>query len=108
MDYRFQKYEWNIITPNMQEKEKIFKWLISKANKYQVNIAACCVSGLEQSRCIDGMLLEDLHDSNKKTDLVEPKKRKLCKCTNSIDVGGWPPQKCYSGCKYCYANAYII
>jgi len=56
---------------------------------------------------IDGYLLTSLHHVAKEVDLKEPRKRKLCACTNSIDIGGWPPKKCYSGCKYCYANADI-
>lgn len=107
VDYRFQKYDWRIITPNLNEKKQIFLWLKEKAKKYNIKIEACCVQGLDSSRCIDGDLLSKLHYCDKNADLKEPKKRELCNCTNSIDIGGWPPKKCYSGCKYCYANAHI-
>jgi len=107
VDYRFSKYEWKIITPNLEEKLKINNWLQKKAEKYNVKIEACCVEGLDPHRCIDGYLLSELHNEHKNVDLKEPKKRKLCNCTNSIDIGGWPPKKCYSGCKYCYANSFI-
>lgn len=104
VDRRFNKYDWRIMTPSIQEKEKVYIWFKEKANKYNVNFEACCVAGLKESRCIDGYLLNELHDMKKVADLKEPRKRKLCACTNSIDIGGWPPKKCHSGCKYCYAN----
>lgn len=105
VDRRFSKYEWKIITPDLEEKEKTYTWFKEKAAKYNVNIEACCVVGLKESRCIDGYLLNELHDLEKSVDLKEPRKRNLCACTNSIDIGGWPPKRCFSGCKYCYANA---
>ena len=107
VDRRFNNYEWSIITPNLKEKEDVYNWFKKKANKYNVNIEACCVPGLKESRCIDGYLLEQLHDYEKSANLKEPRKRSLCACTSSIDIGGWPPKKCFSGCKYCYANAEI-
>lgn len=107
VDRRFQDYEWKIISPSIEEKNKAYEWLQKKADKYKVNIDSCCVSGLEESRCIDGYLLSDLHNGNKEVDLREPRKRDLCACTMSTDIGGWPPKRCYSGCKYCYANAQI-
>lgn len=105
VDRRFDKYDWKIITPDNDEKKKVYMWFKEKANKYGVNFEACCVPGLKESRCIDGYLLNTLHDMNKEADLKEPRKRQLCACTSSIDIGGWPPKKCFSGCKYCYANA---
>ncbi|SCJ84785.1 DUF1848 family protein [uncultured Clostridium sp.] len=107
VDRRFNDYEWKIVTPSIEEKKKAYEWLQKKADKYKVNISACCVSGLEESRCIDGYLLSDLRIGNKEVDLSEPRKRGLCACTMSTDIGGWPPKKCYSGCKYCYANAQL-
>ncbi|HII4403654.1 TPA: DUF1848 family protein [Clostridium perfringens] len=107
VDKRFSEYDWEIITPSLQVKQNTYKWFKKKANSYNVNIEACCVSGLEESRCIDGYLLNELHDFETALDLSEPRKRNLCACTNSIDIGGWPPKKCFSGCKYCYANAEI-
>ncbi|MDU2459774.1 MAG: DUF1848 family protein [Clostridium sp.] len=105
VDSRFDKYNWGILTPTLKEKENTYNWLKQKANIYNVNIEACCVPGLKESRCIDGYLLSELHDFQETVDLNEPRKRNLCACTNSIDIGGWPPKKCFSGCKYCYANA---
>ena len=107
VDRRFQEYKWRIVSPSIDEKRKPYEWLQKKADKYNVSIKSCCVSGLEESRCIDGYLLSKLHDTNKMVDINEPRKRELCACTMSTDIGGWPPKKCYSGCKYCYANAQI-
>lgn len=107
VDRRFKNYDWEIVTPTFSEKIKVFNWFKDKANKYNINIEACCVPGLKESRCIDGYLLNELHNEKKYADLNEPRKRSLCACTSSIDIGGWPPKKCFSGCKYCYANAAI-
>ena len=107
VDRRFQEYEWKVVSPTLEDKKKVYEWLQKKAEKYNVTIKSCCVSGLEESRCIDGYLLSDLHDSSRAVDLNEPRKRELCACTMSTDIGGWPPKKCYSGCKYCYANAQL-
>ena len=99
--------QWEMDREYSEEKKKAYEWLQKKADKYKVNISACCVSGIEESRCIDGYLLSDLRIGNKEVDLSEPRKRGLCACTMSTDIGGWPPKKCYSGCKYCYANAQL-
>lgn len=107
VDNRFRKYDWKIVPPNIQEKKKVYDWLEAKAKIYDIQIKPCCVPGLEENRCIDGYRLQELHDDNKKVSLKEPRKRELCACTHSIDIGGWPPKRCYSGCKYCYANAEI-
>jgi DNA repair photolyase len=105
VDRRFKEYEWKIITPSNEEKEKVYTWFREKGDRYGVNIQSCCVPGLSESRCIDGYLLNSLHDKKYEADLNEQRKRELCACTSSIDMGGWPTKKCYSGCKYCYANA---
>lgn len=107
VDRRFNKYNWKIESPDLSEKINVYRWFKNKSNEYNINIEACCVPGLNESRCIDGYLLNTLHDLDKVTDLKEPHKRQLCACTNSVDIGGWPPKKCYSGCKYCYANAVV-
>lgn len=107
VDKRFSEYEWQIQQPTLDEKKLVYEWLKNKADMFNVEIKACCVRGLEENRCIDGYLLQELHDTKKKVNLKEPRKRELCACTQSIDLGGWPPKRCYSGCKYCYANAEV-
>lgn len=105
VDKRFKAYDWQIETPTNEEKIKVYNWLKEKALKYNVNIEACCVMGLKESRCIDGYLFESIKNNQEIVDKNEPRKRVLCACTSSIDIGGWSPKKCYSKCKYCYANA---
>ena len=94
-----------IIAPDKTEREKTKKWIKKIETENNINISACCVPGFEISKCIDGELLSKLHDNQLPVDLKQPKKRELCGCTSSTDIGGWPPKKCYSGCEYCYANS---
>lgn len=105
VDKRFKSIGWTIISPNKDERIKALQWLNNISTKYNVNIYSCCVPELPESRCIDGYLLEELHPLKKQTRKDEPRKRNLCGCTHSIDIGGWPPKKCYTGCQYCYANS---
>lgn len=105
VDKRFDELGWSILAPTIEERIKASNWLNEIAKMYGVNIYACSVPGLPESRCIDGYLLQKLHPDNRPTILEEPRKRKLCACTHSIDIGGWPPKKCYTGCQYCYANS---
>lgn len=104
VDKRFKELGIKIIPPNEEERKNTVEWLKKIEQKYNVKIYSCSVPGLEISKCIDGDLLEKLHDKNFPTNLKQPFKRKLCGCTDSIDIGGWPPKKCYSGCLYCYSN----
>lgn len=96
-----------IIPPSEEERIKTTTWLKELESKYDVNIFSCSVPGMKISKCIDGELLEELHDKKYPTSLKQQLKRKLCGCSESIDIGGWPPKKCFSGCIYCYANAVI-
>ncbi|MCX8075363.1 MAG: DUF1848 domain-containing protein [Clostridia bacterium] len=105
VDKRFNELGWSIIPPSVEERTKTLQWMSSISSKYNVNISSCCVPGLPESRCIDGYLLEELHPQKKQSRKDEPRKRNLCGCTHSIDIGGWPPKKCFTGCQYCYANS---
>jgi hypothetical protein len=49
--------------------------------------------------------VEKLHDSHMPVSKKQQNHRELCGCTDSIDIGGWPPKKCYTGCQYCYARS---
>lgn len=107
VDKQLKKVGCEIIPPNTEERERINIWMKGVEKKNCVNIFSCCVPNMKISKCIDGELLELLHNKKYPTDKKQPKKRKLCGCTASIDLGGWPPKKCYTGCLYCYANAVI-
>ncbi|MCW2278721.1 DUF1848 family protein [Heliophilum fasciatum] len=108
VDKRFKDLGCTIYPPSNDEREKTKVWLKKLEDKYNILISACCVQGFPVTRCIDGELLSQLHPDKEVTSLQQPKKRALCGCTHSIDIGGWPPKKCYTGCDYCYANSQYI
>lgn len=108
VDKRMYELNWIITPPTEAERKNWSIWLNNLSRKYYVSISACSVPGLPESKCIDGKLLQKLHPLNRPTRLDEPRHRALCGCTFSIDIGGWPPKKCFTGCQYCYANAQYI
>lgn len=104
VDKRFKALGCTIVSATQEERNKLKNWLKELEQNYNVNIHACCVPGFDDTKCIDGELLQRLHSENAPVDLSEPRKRKKCGCTHSIDIGGWPPKECFSGCDYCYAH----
>ena len=102
---RFTKLGATILPPNDEERAKMKKWLGNLCTQYGVGIFSCSVPGFPRSSCIDGALLEQLHDSHMPTSHKPQLHRPLCGCTDSIDIGGWPPKKCFTGCQYCYARS---
>lgn len=108
VDKRFREMGCRILPPDDGERHRTFHWLKRLESKYGVIISACCVPGFPESKCIDGELLQRLHDQKEPADLRQPRKRPQCGCTFSIDIGGWPPKLCYTGCDYCYAHANYI
>lgn len=105
VDKRFRDLGITILPPNSEEREKTKVWFHSLMEKYKINIYSCSVPNFPKSSCIDGKLLEELHDEHLPVSQKQPVHRKLCGCTDSIDIGGWPPPKCYTGCQYCYAHS---
>lgn len=108
VDKRFREMGCQILPPGQEERNKTFHWLKQIEPEYGVYISACCVPGFPESKCIDGELLQELHDHKEPADLNQPRKRSRCGCTASIDIGGWPPKLCYTGCAYCYAHANYV
>ena len=104
VDNRLTRLGCEIDPPTGREREKMLDWIKDLEKKHHVGIHPCCVPQMPESKCIDGEELMRLHDEKAPVSLKQPKKRKLCGCTESIDIGGWPPKKCYTGCLYCYAN----
>ncbi len=102
---RFERLGCSILSPDEVERERSKVWIAKLAEKYGVVISACCVAGFPKSRCIDGEVLSKLHDAGYSANCALAKKRELCGCSKSIDIGGWPPKKCFSGCDYCYARS---
>jgi hypothetical protein len=104
VDKRFSDKGLIIISPRSDERIQISEQMVFLKKKYKVTISACCVPGLKTSRCIDGYFLEKLHDLQIPASKKEAHSRPLCGCTESIDIGGWPPKICHSGCLYCYSR----
>lgn len=104
VDKRFMDRKISILSPDKDERQEISAYMKDLEIKYQVSISACCVPGLSPSRCIDGYFLQTIHKNKLPVSLKEPKSRPLCGCTDSIDIGGWPPKTCFSGCLYCYTR----
>ncbi len=104
VDNRLARLGCEIDPPTGRERKKMLDWIKDLEKKHRVGIHPCCVPQMPPSKCIDGEELMQLHDEEALVSLKQPKKRRLCGCTESIDLGGWPPKKCYTGCLYCYAN----
>ncbi|MFC1591449.1 DUF1848 family protein [Thermodesulfobacteriota bacterium] len=82
-------------------------WLQKKAAPLGLKIQYCSMEGFARSRCIDGRLLAELHPDGLACSQRRAKsQRKLCGCTESIDIG-WYSQKCPNGCLYCYAEPVV-
>lgn len=105
VDMRFKKIGCQIVPPDNNERYNTAIWLTGLEEKYKIKISACSVKGFPESKCIDGELLQQLHDKKYPVSRKQPRKRALCGCTSSIDIGGWPPKKCFTGCDYCYGNS---
>lgn len=103
---RFKKLGYTLNAPDEAERLEIASRLKEIAEKYGVNISACAVPGLPTSHCLDADRLEQLHPTGLKLEHGKKSKlgRELCGCCMDVNLGGWPPKKCPSGCKYCYAN----
>lgn len=108
VDRRFADIGCSIMPPTAEERVRVAEWFVKLEKEYGVSIQACCVPGFNKSSCIDGRLLQSLHDNHTPLDTSEPRKRTMCGCTASIDLGGWPPKKCFTGCDYCYANSNYV
>jgi hypothetical protein len=104
---RFIKRGLEIIAPTPEERDEMHTRIRKLEAEYKVSIHACCVEGFPESSCIDGSLLNRLNPQTPTISVNKPHTRALCGCTTSIDIGGWPPKKCYSGCLYCYATPHL-
>lgn len=105
---RFRQLGCTLLSPSAAERTAIEHQLKALEQKLSITLAACCVAGFADSRCIDGRLLLQLHDDKLPVDCTEPRRRPQCGCTTSIDIGGWPPKPCLTGCDYCYARPVYV
>ena len=80
-----------------------YKKIMEIASEYNFTIHGCSVPGMPRSKCIDGVLLSELHPTGEECSLRKAKgQRTECGCTESWDIGWY--FKCKHGCRYCYAN----
>lgn len=108
VDNRFSHHGIEILPPSLGERKLFAEEINTLAERMSVSVTSCSVPGLPTSACIDGNLLVQHHDHHWPLELSQPHSRLLCGCTKSVDIGGWPPRTCNSGCLYCYARPKIV
>jgi hypothetical protein len=100
------------IKPEEPAPEKIkesIHWLLGQCSKYNMEVQACSCpglipSGVKPAKCIDGVLLNQLHPAQLKAESGKDNgQRPDCGCSRSIDIGSYQ-LNCSEGCVYCYAN----
>ena len=104
---RMEKKGLSLMTYSAQEQKKQAELLEQIAAGLGMSLHYCSVEGCGRSSCIDGALLNRLHPDGEICSTKRAKgQRKLCGCTESIDIG-WYSQKCPNGCLYCYAEPVV-
>ncbi len=104
---RMEKKGLRLVPHNEQEQKNHVQLLEQTAAALGMSLHYCSVEGCERSSCIDGALLTRLHPDGITCSTKRAKRqRKLCGCTESIDIG-WYSQKCPNGCLYCYAEPLV-
>ncbi len=101
---RFNVLGVEIQSFTLHERMYLHAEIAELKQRFDCEVNACCVEGFPASACVSGRQLSSLHPKNENLSLKTPFTRPLCHCTNSIDIGGWPPKACFSGCDYCYAR----
>ena len=109
-----------LVDLSLEDKYKILDVLLKIALDCNVEMQACCDSGLVgyngksggvvgQGSCISKEKIQDILEG--KATLKDTKKdsgqRKECTCVLSRDIGNYN-QVCYHSCDYCYANPSAI
>lgn len=102
--------------PNLTQKHEILEAFSKIAKENDIQIEACAESGdwskygIEQSKCIDGEIFEELLTEKFKDQSIVVKRknnkidgqRKFCGCMPAVDIGRY--DTCRHGCNYCYAR----
>lgn len=105
VDNHFAHLGFTLLPPTDIERKDFAVKFQELEKKYGVIISSCAIPGFNKTACISAKLLENLHDKNLPLEDKPGRSRPLCGCSKSIDIGGWPPKKCYTGCQYCYSHS---
>ena len=105
VDNRFAHLGLTLLPPTDEERKDFAAKFQELEKKYGVTISSCAIPGFNKTACISAKLLESLHDKHLPIEDKPGRSRPLCGCSKSIDIGGWPPKKCYTGCQYCYSHS---
>lgn len=108
VDRRFKKLGIQIAGFQPEEVQEIWQDFRKRGAALGIDVRACCVDGLPPSACIDGHILNRLHPEHRKVTARRTFSRPICHCTQSVDIGGWPPRLCPTGCDYCYARPMYV
>ena len=107
---RYKKVDEHLRRHGIEPQEKSPEQWQEEADEMQkvarengLTLHGCCVPEWPRSRCIDGVLFNQLHPKGYVCSTKRAKgQRELCGCTESWDIGWY--QTCAHGCIYCYAN----
>ncbi|PKP27204.1 MAG: hypothetical protein CVU06_03025 [Bacteroidetes bacterium HGW-Bacteroidetes-22] len=103
----FNKAELTIEGFSAEEKTDAKGYIDGLCKQYHVRARPCCVDVFEETACLDGQELNSIKGEGAEPEYKALHRRSHCGCTRSVDLGGWPPNPCYSGCLYCYARPVI-
>ncbi len=101
---RLAKKGWSLIPGDFRGRKEQADQLLEIAASQGMSLYFCSMEGFPGSRCIDGVLLSQIHPDRLPCSREKARRqRKLCGCTESLDIG-WYSLRCKHGCLYCYAT----